>query len=260
MHDANPYVKVGTDCSTFKKVLDYIIANDAKLDFISFHRYGATTTNETEANILTNSENKYIYDSSNIYGVETARDLYNRSKGIELPVIMSEGNMNSVYTGGTDDRTRQMLGAVYTALSIRTFVLKKLAGSIYWNFGRSGLDGIGMVNIDNNQPWYPYYAQKMIGNNLAVGDAIVQSNSTSEDVRTLTWIHNSTLNILLICKASEAIMVSLQGVNGQLNVMKIDNTIPWQTPAIQTDKISMPETVVFNGYTVALLQGKLGQL
>jgi hypothetical protein len=111
-----------------------------------------------------------------------------------------------------------------------------------------------MVNSDNNQPWYPYYVHFMLGNNLGIGDPIVDSTSSSDDVRSLTWIHNGMLNILLICKVNQSRTVHLQGFEARLNSLRIDSTVPWETPSIQTDVINSTEPLVIKGYTVALFQ------
>jgi hypothetical protein len=111
-----------------------------------------------------------------------------------------------------------------------------------------------MINNDGFKPWYPYYVQHMIGNNLAIGDSIVYSYSSSDDVRSLAWIHQETLNILLINKVDQNRTVHLHGVTGTLNLYKIDNTIPWTTPSVQTDIINSSQPLIMQGYTVALLQ------
>jgi len=254
MRAVNPSVKIGCDESTKKVVLDYFISHGENLDFISFHRYGASTLDATDEEVITAAETKYLYESSNKYSPAQAADIYRSAKGISLPIIMSEGNLNSAYSGGTDPRTRTTLGAVYTALSTRMFILLNFKYCVYFTFGSSAMEGIGMVNVDDNQPWYPYYAQHMIGSNLAVGDVIVNTTSSSDDIRSLAWIHNARLNILLICKTGETRTVSLTGVVGQAEYFKIDNNIPWQSPRIQTGTFDLSVPLTMQGYTVVLLQ------
>ncbi|MEM2130592.1 MAG: hypothetical protein QXZ70_08355, partial [Candidatus Bathyarchaeia archaeon] len=117
----------------------------------------------------------------------------------------------------------------------------------------SGGVGFGMINEDDNKPWYPYYVQKMIGNNLSVGDFIVESSSSSNDVRVLSWLHNGELKILLICKVDQARMVYFNGISGKLSIVKIDNNIPWENPALQAGTIEVNDPLVLERYTVALL-------
>jgi hypothetical protein len=235
-------------------VLDYFISHGENLDFISFHRYGASALDATDEEILTAAETRYLYESSSKYSPDQAVNVYKNAKGISLPIIMSEGNLNSAYSSGTDPRTRTVFGSVYTALSIRMFVLLNFKYCVYFTFGSSAMDGIGMVNIDDNQPWYPYYAQQMIGNNLAPGDALVNTTSSSEDIRSLAWIHDTHLNVLLICKTDQNRSVSVNGIAGQADYFKIDSSIPWQTPSIQTGTTNLNTLFTIRGYTVLLLK------
>ena len=257
MRAVNPNIMIGNDESNKKMVLDYFIRYGEPLDFISFHRYGASSLSVSDSELLEAAETKYLIETKSKYAPDQAVKIYKEARGVELPVIMSEGNLNCAYKDGTDPRTRTMLGAVYTALSIRAFILKNITYSVYFTFGSPGTDGIGMVNLENGQPWYPYYAQKMIGNNLAVGDKLLYSNSSSEDVRTLAWIHGDKLNVLLICKVDEPREVYVTGAEGQISYMKIDETISWEAPQVQNGTISSDTPLLLNGYAVALLQAEV---
>jgi hypothetical protein len=181
-------------------------------------------------------------------------------------MIISEYNFNSASAQGTDPKIQQMAGAVWTALVLRMSVLAGVRQAVYYSYSGSaswGMKntytgaGFGMVNGDNDYPWYQYYVHYMLGNNLGVGDAIVGTTSSSEDVRALAWIHNEKLNILLICKVDEPRIVRIEGLEGELKLLRIDNSIPWQTPAMQTNGIKSEEPLVINGYTVALLEGQV---
>ena len=155
MRTADPNVKISFDDSNKKAVLDYFLTQGGKLDYISFHRYGASAISASDQELLTAAETRYIEDSSVKYGPDTARQVYMKARGVNLPVIMSEGNLNSAYSSGTDSRTRKMLGAVYTALSIRTFMLKDLTYTIYHILSSSGTTGVGMINSANNNLGIP---------------------------------------------------------------------------------------------------------
>ena len=259
MRAVDPNIMIGNDEANKKMVLDYFIRYGEPLDFISFHRYGASSLSVSDSELLEAAETKYLVETRNKYAPEQAVEIYKEARGVELPVIMSEGNLNCAYSSGTDPRTRTMLGTVYTVLSIRAFILKNITYSVYFTFGSYGTDGLGMVNLEDNQPWYPYYAQKMIGDNLAVGDKLVYSASSSKDVRTLAWIHDGKLKILLICKVDEPRKVYITGVSGQINYTKIDNTISWETPQVQKGAIDPDTPLLLDGYAVALLQAELQQ-
>lgn len=158
-----------------------------------------------------------------------------------------------------------MAGAVWLALVLRMDVLKGLSYNVYFEFSSSKSSqeahgtgwGFGMTNEDNNQPWNPYYVNKMIGSNLYIGDDLVNLINPSNDIRALGWLHDATLNILLICKVDEPRRIYLQGLTGQLTFFKIDNTTSCETPNIQTGIFDCAESFIVYGYTVALVQMRL---
>jgi hypothetical protein len=263
MRLANSDVKIGNDACILKTVLNYFISNGENLDFLSYHAYGASTLSTTDAQIFEAAETKYIVETSSVYGADKTKQLYKAAKGIDLPILHSESNLNYYFTQGTDPRIQKMQGAVYNALTFRVSILKNFYHTAYFHFassasqqtGSSGGLGFGMVNSDNNQPWYPYFVNKMIGSNLAKGDTIVEASSTSNDLRVVSWIHDEKLNLMLICKVDQQQIVYLRGLTGQLSYEKIDGTISWETPSLQTGTVEANSTLTINGYTVMLLKG-----
>lgn len=269
MRAQNPNAKIGNDASIMKGVLDYFISNGENLDFLSYHAYATGSLSTSDSEILNAAETKCIGESSSYYGVDRSKELYKEKRNIDLPVIKSENNINYFYTGGTDPRIQQMLGAVYNALTFRFFMLKNYAYNVYFDFTSSATSeqrkasgglGFGMINSDNNKPWYVYYASEMFGQNLAVGDKIVESTSSAEDIREIAWIHANKLYVVLICKVNQVRTVQLQGLQGKFNFSKIDNTISWKTPNVQTGTVSSTDILTLNGYTVMLLQGMASAL
>ena len=263
MKAVNPNILVGNDACILKSVLNYFISNGEKLDFLSFHSYGATTTSASDGEIFQAAETKYITETTSVYGVEKTRQLYKTAKGIDLPVIHAENNLDFYFSTGTDIRIQKMQGAVYNALTFRTSMLNNYLFNSYFHFASSASQeavnptgglGFGMVNLDDNKPWYPYYVHQMLANNLAVGDKLVQSTSSSDDIRTIAWIHENKLNTLLICKVDAARTISLSGLSSQVQYSKIDNTISYKTPKVQTGTINSSNALTFNGYTVMLTQ------
>jgi hypothetical protein len=265
MRAINPDIVLSQDCITRKGVLEYWIQHGEDVDILDFHKYDCFNMppEYDDETLLRFAETRYFETGSTAWGVEDARRMWYNARGKWLPVINSESNMNSACKTGTDPRIQQMLGSVWTSLVLRTGVLKGLSYNVYFEFSSSasygkttptGGAGFGMINSDNNKPWYPYYIHYMIGNNLDVGDPIVDSVSSSDDVRTLAWIHNQTLNILLICKVNQTRTIQLQGLQGQLNISKIDNTIPWENASIQNQVLNSDEPMTLDGYTVVLVQ------
>ena len=245
-------VKLGNDNSLFKKVFDYFVAHGKDLGFLSLHRYGLDSRTQSDAEAIEAAETKYLIDDASMYSPETASRLYKDSRGLDLPVILTEGNLCDDYDP-IDPRTHTMLGAVYTALSIRTFILKGILHSVYFIFGSSE-SAMGMVSTNTNLPRYAYYAQQMIGQNLAVGDELVETTTSSSDVSSLGWLHEDKLMVLLICKVNGSRAVRLQGISTKMNYVKIDTTVSWQNPRVQTGTILPTDTLNLNGYAVALIQ------
>jgi hypothetical protein len=263
MHLENSQVLVSNDASMHKKVLDYWIANGGKLDFLSFHNYDCDGVTMGDQTPLQRAEERFYITNSYFYGVNDARKLWLNSRGVTLPAIASEANWAATCSSGTDPRIQKVVGAVWCALMVRSSILNNVQYQCYFSYSssksyelthkKSGGYGFGMINEDNNQPWYPYYVQKLIGTNLVVGDKIVESTS-STNIRSLAWIHGGKLNLLLICKSNELQYVKLSGLQGTLTYFKIDNTVSYQSPRVQTGTLSATATLSLNGYTVILIQ------
>jgi len=267
MRTEDPNVLVSFDGTNRKPVLNYWLANGgADLDFISFHKYDCGTIGYySDATMLARAETFQIETSSDYYGVQDSRQVYHNARGKWIPAINSESNYDSVCDVGSDPKIQDIVGAVWTALLLRKGVLVGLNYSVYFTFSSSaswekankatGGLGFGMVNSDDNKPWYPYYVQKILGSNLSVGDVLFETTCSSSDMRALAWLHDGHLKLLLICRTDRTYAVHLNGITGNFDVMRIDNTIPWNDPAraVQTGAIDATQTFVVQGYTIALL-------
>ncbi|MGB9841308.1 MAG: hypothetical protein ACPLKZ_01135 [Candidatus Bathyarchaeales archaeon] len=260
-------ILLGFEGANRKPVLNYWLSNGgADLDFISFHKYDSGEINYyADSVMLTRAETLQLESSTAYYGIRELKQIYKQYRGKTPIVINSESNFNSACETGTDPKIQQMLGATWVALMLRKAVLSGLDYSVYYSFAssaswerqnkESGGVGFGMVNFDNNSPWYPYYCQWLIGKNLNVGDQIVVSESSSEDIRTLSWVQSGKIVILIISKVDQPRILYLNGISQQqFNIIKIDNTIPWENANIQTGTINSAEPLNLNGYTIALLQ------
>jgi len=254
------------DFITARRVLDYWIQYGDDVDFLDLHKYDCSSIGETsDSEMFKRAETSRFITGSSTYGVEDARNKWFNSRGKLLPVISSETNFDSTWSNGSDPSIQKMVGAVWIALVLRTGVLKGLDYNIYFQFASSktynvakpsGGFGFGMVNLDDNRPWYPYYVNEWFGSNIDVGDSILYSNSSSEDVRSLAWQHRDKLNVLLISKTNGARSVYLRGIEGLINVHFIDSTISFVTPQRQYRVMNATDALVTKGYTVALLQIK----
>jgi len=269
MKAVNPNVLSSFDGTDRKPVLTYWLSNGgANLDFISFHKYDSDTIGRySDATMLSKAETFLLQSDSSYYGIADAQQAYFRARGKLIPVIDSESNFNSAYSTGTDPKLQQMVGAVWTALVVRTEMLAGLSYNCYFSLSSSASNekrtkssggvGFGLINSDNNQPWYPYYVNKMIGTSLAVGDSILSTSSSSGNIRSIAWKQGTKLYLLLISKIDQPQTVQLQGLQGVLNYTKIDNSVQWQTPRVQTGTVDPTKPISMIGYTVMLLQGAM---
>jgi hypothetical protein len=262
MKAADPNIKVGCDNSmvTWNQggsggPFNVWFANNInQIDYLSWHRYLTGSKSTTDSSLF----NYAINDQGGTYGannfINPARQVYYNAKGTWLNCMQTEANIDYSYSTGTDPRIQQMSGAVATALALRTEILNgNVLYNIYMQLGSGSKDSskFGMINLDNNQPWYPYYAQYMISGigGLSVGDSVIQSSSSSSNVIPLVWKDGSSTSILLINKSTSSVNVALSGVSGPVSWWKIDNSLS----TMQSGSSSVP-SVTLNGYTVMLLR------
>lgn len=266
MRSQDSRILLGFDGANRKPVLDYWLANGGvDLDFISFHKYDAGAVGQyDDATMFNRAETFQVVTSSGYYGIKQARQAYYAARGKDIIVINSESNFNSASAGGTDPKMQQMTGAVWTALVLRSCILAGLRFSIYFSFSSSaswekshktsGGVGFGMINSDDNKPWFPYYVQSAVGRNLNPNDQLLESTSESVDVRTLAWKNANTTCVLVVCKANQTCNVRLGGLAGQLNAIWIDSTIPWENASVQEKVADPTDVLTLRGYTVMLIQ------
>lgn len=263
----NPDVLLGFDGCNRKYVLTWWLNNaGADLGFVSFHKYDQGVIEDfTDAQMFDRAETFMINTDRYFYGISAIRQMYFSARGEMIQVINSESNYNSAYATGTDPEIQQMAGTVWYALKLRAEILSGLDYDVYYTFASDGVWqqaqgtglGFGMVNLDNNAPWYPYFVAKMIGSNLAVGDKIVNSRSSSANLESIAWIHNNMLNIMVINKANLDQTLTFSGINTALTALKIDNSKSYLSPSAQTLTITPNQPITLNGYTVILAQTML---
>lgn len=260
MHSENNQILVGNDASTYKNFLNYWEAHGGKLDFLAFHKYDCSLTQPDSVG-LANVGTKFFTSDGTYYGVVDARQLLNES----IPIISSEYGWDAAWENGTDPREQQLVSAVALALTLRQEALLNMQYNLYycWDSSASwqasigtGL-GFGMVNQDTDQPWYPYYVNEFIGQSLSVGDPIVNSAYSNQNLQTLSWIHSGKLFTLVICTVNTPTTISFGTFVKTGNYSLIDNAFPYTSPEVQTGKLGSNNQITVKGYAVLLLESSL---
>lgn len=269
-----PNALFGVDASNRKQFLDNFVYDGRNVGFLSFHKYDASGT------WLHNPEGYYsdeevlkrasMLGDDYHYTPQEMRDKWRSVRGVELPVFVTESNLNWCYINGTDPRIQQVIGAAWYAEELRSLILSDVKCSVYFTFAsddspRWGKDvftrgyGFGMINMTTpHEEWYPYFVNVLFGNYLDFGDELYDcSSSNSTTVSTLAWGNNGYYNVLLIgkIKSQVNVRVNIRNAdvkNGQILFFKIDsNDQKLQiTERDFTDRISLLE----KGYFVILLR------
>lgn len=277
MHNIDPNILIGTDASLYQGFFDYFVHHAEGVDFLSFHKYDAWGTwlykpegYLSDERVLKKAARIDIGGGEWIYTPEEARNLWRQYRGVEVPVICSETNLNSCFINGTDPRIQQIIGGVWCAEEIRTFVLSDIRYRIYYTFlSDDSYDwnitsfthgaGFGMVNMtEPHQEWYPYLVNSLLGQNLEVNDIIYDSTSSNQSsLSVLSWKNNGKIKILLNHKLKENTTV----VKINLNLC-LDNEIEAKMykindlkTIIQEDNIMLSNnsTIELKGYSIVLL-------
>jgi len=265
MRNVNSQILLSQDSITQQNVLDYWLQYGDDIDYLDFHKYDSDSVGQyNDSELFNRAETLFFENTPTIYGVREAQQRWLDTRGTFLPVINVESNLNSAYTTGTDPRIQQIAGAVWTALVLRKAIVKGLSFNVYNTFSSSaslallqstseGL-GFGMINSDDNQPYYPYCIQKLIGMNLDINDLLFLAESSSSDVPVLGWYNKGEVNLLVISKTNEPRTVILKGLRGQMSFSKIQNSTLAENPIVQEGQIDAGSIIALDGYAVMLLR------
>ena len=269
MKQVNSTVSTSFDFSWQTGVMTWWLANYAgvALDRIDFHRYASNYIDEyTNATLMSRSNSMTADNSGGGFWLESnpvyAQQMYLSAKGVTLPLFDTENGICS-QSGATDNPLMvDMFNAVFTANLLRTEILNNVHVSVHYDWQaylpyEQGLSpptyGFGLINSDNHQAWYPYYAYRMIGQHLQVGDEILSSTNIVGDVSCLAWNNSGHLNILLVHTANNNTAVTVGGISGNFSFEKIDNTHSFLTAQLQTGTLNSSSPITMNGYTVLFL-------
>jgi hypothetical protein len=274
IHQTLPNALVGLEC-TRKAFFDYVVKNAQGMGFLSFHKY------DTSATLLESpqyylSDQALLSDASDIgqwgeyYMPDQLRQMWNQTHGGQaIPIICSETNLNSAYANGADPRIQETIGAVWYAEELRAFILAGIQYSVYYELASDEAvnwppqptpntrgAGFGMMNSTSPYTeWYPYWTNYIFGNNLNVGDMVVNSQSTnSTALSTIAWHSQNQYVLIMISKIqySFAVNVTLAGLPAgaatQLSVFTVNS----DSPTLQSSSLPYQQKMPFtmNGYSV----------
>jgi len=266
MHREDPSILISNDASLHVRFFNQLVQNNVPIDYLVSHKYDCDNMRMSTSIVLGRAETRLFTTDSLFYGVNHAREIWSNKYGKYLPAIFTESNWAAFCSDGSDPRMQQIEGATWLGLVLRQCILEGVEFHDYFNYVSSksweqakgnpptGGVGFGQINSDNNQPWFPYYVNKMIGTNIDVGDQVIYTSSSSPNLRTVGWINNGNVNILVISKSQETRTLRIQGIEGEIEYQKIDGSISWQNPYVKTGTIGDEKSLTINGYSVILLQ------
>ena len=238
MHNVDSTVLCGHGFSAIKSFFDYFVANSEGLGFFSIHDYDTHATMyyrsdyyKTEAEIMADAS-VIGYQKPGVWRTYSPRELrtiWRQQKGQELPVLMTEANVNSASAGGTDPRMQTVFGVAWYAEKVRSAILENLACSAYFTlasdhspyWSSSELTrgfGFGMMNsTPPYNEWYPYFANVLLGSQLSRGDNICDSTtSDSTKLSSLAWTTSTYNYLLLVGKTTSKIAVTINISNPEI--------------------------------------------
>jgi hypothetical protein len=222
-------------------------------------------------------------NDSRIYSPKELKDFWKENRGQDLEVINTEINMNSAWRNGSDPRMNNLLGATWYAAKVRAYILD--GGASVLNYfvimswetdqptSKYGALGFGMMNSSYPyNPYAPYWTNYLLTKYVPKGSLIYNSTSNYPDLIDLLAVKaGDSYNILLINKFNETVSfsLSLPGLTVKdAKLYLLDGTTYIQRYEPSLDKtmiyksdiytIQLPasnvQNLVFNGYTVAVLQ------
>lgn len=279
MHEVDPTVLCGHGFSAIKAFFDHFVDSSDELGFFSIHDYDAHATMfyrssyyKTESEIMADAS-VIGYQKPGVWRTcspQELRALWRTQKGCELPVLITEANVNSAGTNGTDPRMQTVFGAAWYAEKLRAAVLENVAYSAYftlasdhsafWNSTElTGGFGFGLLN--STPPyveWFPYFANLLLGSHLSRNDEICDSvTSDFSAVSSLAWTTQTHHCILLVGKTADKASVSVNVTKGSTSaqtewqVLRIDGN--YCGIVSQNYSWTNPLSVEIDGFSVVLI-------
>jgi hypothetical protein len=242
---------LGHGYSAIQPFFDHFIIHSPRLRFISFHDYDAHATAFCRPDHYKPTD-RILADAAIVgyphpglwhtYSPQDLQDQWSAAGHEQLPMLITETNMNSVYLNGTDPRIPAIEGAIWYAEKLRAAALANISYSAYftltsgdfrnWNSTElTGGYGFGLLNdTAPYDAWFPYFTNWLVGNFLRRGDILVDARAAAPaTVSVLAWTANQHHRILLIGKTAEPVTLHLNIRNlpihpGTQMVYRLDDT------------------------------------
>lgn len=253
MRAVTPSINIGNDNSMVQwGGLNDFFATLEPLDFLSWHSYLTGDKSDSDAYLIDKAKN----DEGGTMGandfIQPARQDYYDARGVWLPVVQSEANLNYHWQSGADPRMQQIFGGVYIGLWLRHMISTQLVQyNVYYTLA-SQTSNFGMMNKYTFFRYYPYYVHYMIGGvgNLSDNDPMFNVTSNDGDISPMGWTNGNRTNVFLVHSGTGVDTVTINGLSGTYNYWLIDGS----TTNLQTGVWNTSETKDFIGYSVMLLQ------
>jgi hypothetical protein len=274
----DPHALLGHGYSAIQPFFDHFITHSPRLGFISFHDYDAHATAFYRPDHYKPTD-RILADAAIVgyphpglwhtYAPPDLQDQWSAAGHEQLPILITETNMNSVYLNGTDPRMPTIVGAVWYAEKLRAAALANISYSAYFTLTSgdfrkwdstelTGGYGFGLLNDTTPyDAWFPYFTNWLVGNFLRPGDILVNAHAAAPDtISILAWTANQHHRILLIGKTAEPVTLHVDIRNLAIRpdtqtVYRLDDTIcdiySTQQPYRNETYISLP------GYALALI-------
>jgi hypothetical protein len=256
IHAVDPTALLGHGYSAIQPFFDHFLTHSPRLGFISFHDYDAHATALYRPDHY-KPTNRILADAATVgyanpgmwrtYAPQELRDCWSARGHAELPLLITETNMNSVYLNGTDPRMPTIVGAVWYAEKLRAAVFANISYSAYftltsgnfrdWNTTElTGGYGFGLLNdTAPYDAWFPYFTNWLLGNFLNLGDNIVDAHTTNPAaVSVMAWTTDHQHRILLISKTPQPVTLNVTIRNGGTHAVETAYQLDETTCAIHS--------------------------
>lgn len=248
--EVDPGSLISFDSVQMKTIFNYVSANQIPFDFYDFHNYGGDDIHASTDYCLLRAGDTYVDDFGSTYPLDVVRQMNNNNTMLSF---CSEANFNSAWIDGTDIRNTHTEGVCYAALQtiyameigLNYRIHYAMSSSKYASSQQpSGGWGFGILNTNNDSPFLPYYFYRLIGQNLSIGDKIVETISSNTDIKAVSWINKGSTKTLIVNKSSIKLNIS---INYSGEYTKIDGT------SYGTQTGTFIDSVVMEPYSTTLV-------